>query len=60
MARESTLGNGEQVKITLPTNVMTQIDAQVGSEFTDRDDFMRAAARHYLDYLQQRAGNETS
>lgn len=60
MTREPTLGNGEQITVTLPTNVMTQIDAQVGSEFTDRDDFIRTAARHYLDYLQQRSSNEFS
>lgn len=42
----------DQLTVSLPANVIAQIDAVVGSEFTDRDDFMRAAVRHYLEYLQ--------
>lgn len=42
----------EQVIANLPGNVIAQIDAVVGSEFTDREDFLRAAVRHYLEYLQ--------
>lgn len=42
----------ESVTITLPTNLLAQIDAQVGGDFVDREDFIRAAARHYLEYEQ--------
>jgi len=42
----------DQLTVSLPANVIAQIDAVVGSEFTDRDDFVRAAVRHYLEYLQ--------
>lgn len=43
----------DQLTVSLPANIIAQIDAVVGSEFTDRDDFMRAAVRHYLEYLQR-------
>lgn len=42
----------EAVTITLPSNLLAQIDAQVGGDFIDREDFIRSAARHYLEYEQ--------
>jgi len=36
--------------------LIAQIDARVGAEFADRADFMRAAARHYLEHMQERPG----
>jgi len=48
------LDNGEQLTLTLPANLMAQIDAQVGGEFTDREEFIRAAIRRYLEYLQDK------
>lgn len=50
--------SSDQFNMTIPSNLMTQIDAQVGAEFTDRNDFMLAAARHYLDYLRSRGGGD--
>lgn len=47
--------DSDQITIDLPSNIMAQIDAQVGVEFVDRADFIRAAVRHYLEYLQERA-----
>ncbi|MBX6334604.1 ribbon-helix-helix protein, CopG family [Candidatus Saccharibacteria bacterium] len=44
--------SNDQLTVSLPANLIAQIDAVVGSEFTDRDDFIRAAVRHYLEYLQ--------
>ncbi|MBX4191084.1 ribbon-helix-helix domain-containing protein [Candidatus Saccharibacteria bacterium] len=49
--------NTEKMKIIMPGNMLAQIDAQIGGGFTDREEFMRAAARHYLEYL--RALNDT-
>lgn len=43
----------DRLTVSLPANMIAQIDAVVGSQFTDRDDFLRAATRHYLEYLQQ-------
>lgn len=42
----------ESVTVTLPMNMLAQIDAQVGGDFVDRADFLRAAARHYIEYEQ--------
>lgn len=42
----------EQFALTLPPNLVAQIDAQVGSGFVDRQEFIRSAVRHYLAYLQ--------
>lgn len=42
----------ESVTITLPSNLLAQIDAQIGGDFIDREDFIRSAARHYLEYEQ--------
>lgn len=47
------LNKRERLTVTMPTKLVVQIDAQVGSEFIDRDDFMQAASKHYIDYLQQ-------
>jgi metal-responsive CopG/Arc/MetJ family transcriptional regulator len=38
----------ESVTITLPSNLL----AQIGGDFIDREDFIRPAARHYLEYEQ--------
>lgn len=43
--------NSDIVQVALPTNILAQIDAQVGSSFVDREDFIRAAVRRYLEYL---------
>ncbi len=50
---------GEQVTVTLPSNLLAQIDAQVGGSFVDREDFLRSAARHYIEYLQSLAAQAT-
>lgn len=50
--------NSDQFTVTIPGNLMTQIDAQVGAEFVDRNDFILAASRHYLDYLRSRGGDD--
>jgi metal-responsive CopG/Arc/MetJ family transcriptional regulator len=44
--------NTDQVAVALPANMLAQIDAQVGSGFVDRQEFIRAAVRHYLEYMQ--------
>ncbi len=44
--------NSDLIKVVLPTNLLAQIDAQVGSTFVDREDFTRSAVRRYLEYLQ--------
>lgn len=44
--------NSDLIKVVLPTNLLAQIDAQVGSTFVDREDFIRSAVRRYLEYLQ--------
>lgn len=41
-----------QITVNVPGNLMAQIDAQVGSNFVDRDEFIRAAIRHYIEALQ--------
>lgn len=43
----------DQIKITLPTNLLAQIDAQVGSQYSDREDFIRSAVRRQLEYVQE-------
>jgi Arc/MetJ-type ribon-helix-helix transcriptional regulator len=45
--------NEDTFVVALPPNLVAQIDAQVGSAFVDRDDFMREAVRHYLEYVRQ-------
>jgi metal-responsive CopG/Arc/MetJ family transcriptional regulator len=52
--------NTEKMNITIPGNMLAQIDAQIGSGFTDREEFMRAAARHYLEYLRSMNAAEGS
>ena len=46
-----------QITVTLPGNLMAQVDAQVGSNFVDRDEFIRAAVRHYIEYIQMSTAN---
>lgn len=46
----------DRLTITLPGNLLAQVDAQVGSNFVDRDEFVRAAVRHYVEFLQKSAG----
>lgn len=41
-----------QISVTVPGTLLAQIDAFVGSSFVDRDEFVRAAIRHYVEYLQ--------
>jgi Arc/MetJ-type ribon-helix-helix transcriptional regulator len=43
----------DKVTVMLPANLLAQIDAQVGSAFVDRDDFMRAAVRYYLEHIHE-------
>jgi metal-responsive CopG/Arc/MetJ family transcriptional regulator len=47
--------NTDKITLDLPSNLIAQIDAQIGSEFADRADFMRAATRHYLEHMQNRS-----
>ena len=42
----------DQLTITMPANLLAQIDAHVGGGFVDRQEFIRGAIRHYLEYLQ--------
>jgi len=42
----------EQITINVPGNVIAQIGAQVGGDFVDRDEFIRAAVRPYIEALQ--------
>lgn len=44
--------SSDLIKVVLPANLIAQIDAQVGSTFVDREDFIRSAVRRYLEYLQ--------
>lgn len=46
----------DRITITLPGALIAQVDAQVGSNFVDRDEFVRAAVRHYVEFLQRSAG----
>lgn len=45
----------DRITVTLPGNLLAQIDAQVGSNFVDRDEFVRAAVRHYVESIQKSA-----
>lgn len=45
--------SSDQLLVTLPANLLAQIDALVGGEFIDREDFIRAAVRRYLEYMQE-------
>lgn len=42
----------DKITLTLPANMLAQIDAQVGSGFVDREEFIRSSVRHYLEYMQ--------
>jgi metal-responsive CopG/Arc/MetJ family transcriptional regulator len=55
---DPSMNDSERVTVALPSNILAQIDAQIGSQFADRDDFMRAAARHYLDTMRERGGTD--
>lgn len=50
----------DRITMALPSNLIAQIDAQVGGEFTDREDFVRTAVRRYLDYLQEKSNTNAS
>ena len=54
----ASMNDSERVTVALPSNILAQIDAQIGSQFADRDDFMRSAARHYLETMQKRSGTD--
>jgi metal-responsive CopG/Arc/MetJ family transcriptional regulator len=49
----------DRIALTVPANLIAQIDAQVGGEFVDREDFIRSAVRHYLECMQK-SQNETA
>ena len=42
----------ENVSVDVPANMLAQIDALVGGGFVDRQEFIRAAIRHYLEYQE--------
>lgn len=44
--------NSEKISITMPSNILAQIDAQVGGGFVDREEFIRSAVRNYLTELR--------
>ena len=44
---------GDRLTVVLPANLVAQIDAQVGGGFVDREEFIRAAVRHYIEYLRE-------
>lgn len=46
----------DTIQVALPSNLTTQIDAQIGSAFIDRDDFIRSAVRFYLEHIRQTQG----
>lgn len=48
--------NSEKVTVDIPANLIAQMDAQIGSVFVDRAEFMRAAVRYYLDYIRESQG----
>lgn len=53
MNNDSSVGeNAESINVAIPTNLIAQIDAQVGGAFTDRDDFVRSAVRYYLEHIR--------
>ena len=48
------MNSDDQITLSLPANLLAQIDAQVGANFTDRQDFIRSAVRDYLMDMQER------
>lgn len=48
--------NDDVVPVALPSNLLAQIDAQVGSAFVDREDFIRSAVRSYLEHIRVSQG----
>lgn len=46
------------IAVSLPANLLAQIDAQVGAAFADREDFVRAAVRSYLEHMQESQGTQ--
>jgi len=44
------------ITVTLLGNLLAQVDAQVGSNFMDRDEFVCAAVRHYVEFLRSEGG----
>jgi Arc/MetJ-type ribon-helix-helix transcriptional regulator len=53
---DPSMSDSKRVTVALPSHVLEQIDATIGSQFANRDDFMRAAARFYLDSMEDRTG----
>jgi len=54
MDGDATGGAGDnQLTVDVPTNLLVQIDAQVGTAFVDRAEFVRTAIRQYLEYIQE-------
>jgi metal-responsive CopG/Arc/MetJ family transcriptional regulator len=45
--------DSERLTVTIPATMLAQIDAQIGGGFVDRDEFIRAATRHYLEYQRE-------
>ena len=43
-----------QQQVSVPADLLEQIDEQLGEEFVDRKDFVRAAIRYYLAHVQGR------
>ena len=46
----------DRITVTLPGNLLAQVDTQVGSNFMDRDEFVCAAVRHYVESLRSKGG----
>ena len=58
MARQDNLETtGDQLTVTMPATLLAQIDAHVGGGFVDRQEFIRGAVRHYVEYLQAVSSN---
>lgn len=38
--------------LQLPADIIQYIDQQVGEGFTSREEFIRAAVAHYMDYMK--------
>lgn len=52
----STPSGEEKVVVTIPGNLIAQIDAQVGSAFVDRAGFIRSAVRQCLEHIRETQG----
>ncbi|PLS82020.1 hypothetical protein CYG49_00065 [Candidatus Saccharibacteria bacterium] len=56
----NTTSGEEQITVVIPGNLIAQIDAQVGSAFVDRADFIRSAIRDYLEHIRKSQGTAPS